>query len=290
MNEENGQNGERKCPRCGSNHVFRDGRKPKQKDGKIVYMQQYKCLDCKKRYVRGNYGRETIEHFGVKLFADKRHKITRESFSEPCDKISYAHRKYLKQMIDEGKVTIPDGIYKDESHYTQEHVNDFAEALRKNYDINMRYFDSLDENDFQAYVEEFVSKNKMARINDLSEVDGVQGVYMMVLGKYKQVYIGISNDIKRRIKAHWQGNKNFDRRLFGPPENSILPIDSFGALDTTEIYFKKSNEWDINSLEEKLVDRFKDKYLLNRVMGGVNGEDDAAYRMVMLGGSARFRY
>ena len=52
------------------------------------------------------------------------------------------------------------------------------------------------------------------------------------------MYIGISNDIKKRILTHWGSKKDFDRLLFGKKENSVLSIDSFGALDTTRIFYK----------------------------------------------------
>lgn len=281
------------CPRCGSRNIWRNGKRPEIENGKVVFYQCYKCNDCKKVYIHGIYGQDASEcgllHFGVKLRPNRRYKITRESFSEPSDRISYSGRKYLKQMIENGEIVIPDKTYKDEGHYTKEFVEDFTKALQKNYDANMRYFNSLDKNNFQSYIGEFVAKNRFTKINDLAEVDRACGIYLMVLGEYKQVYIGISTDVKRRIRQHWQTKKEFDSRLFGTPANSILPIDSFGALDTTEIYFKKSNEWGMNDMEEKMVGKFRSEYLLNRVAGGINGEYDAAYRTVMLGGGARFR-
>lgn len=37
---------------------------------------------------------------------------------------------------------------------------------------------------------------------------------MMVLDYYKQVYIGISNNIKKRIMSHWNGKKSLERLIF----------------------------------------------------------------------------
>ncbi len=67
---------------------------------------------------------------------------------------------------------------------------------------------------------------------------------MLVLDEYKQVYIGQSTDIKSRILHHRSKKKPFDRLIFGSVENSILSIDSFGALDTTRIYISyKKHLW-----------------------------------------------
>lgn len=101
---------------------------------------------------------------------------------------------------------------------------------------------------------------------------------MLVLGKYKQVYIGKSTDIKKRILSHWRAKKEFNRLIYGSVEESILSIDSFGALDTTQIFYQSVSQSDIDRLEEKLIDSFENKYLLNRVAGGLNVENDPVIR------------
>ena len=74
--------------------------------------------------------------------------------------------------------------------------------------------------------------------------------------------------------------------MFGDKEKSILSIDSFGALDTTRIFYKEFSYFDdIYSAEYNVVDKFKAKYKLNRVDGGINSEEDSTIRNLELRGS-----
>ena len=83
--------------------------------------------------------------------------------------------------------------------------------------------------------------------------------------------------------SHWSGKKEFFRLIFGGAENSILSIDSFGALDTTRIFIREYKwSYDLDAVERKLVANFNPKYRLNRVAGGLNGEDDSALRNLEL--------
>lgn len=115
----------------------------------------------------------------------------------------------------------------------------------------------------------------------------------MVLDKYKQAYIGISSSedgIKGRILKHWRKQKEFNRLVYGKIENSIISIDSFGALDTTRIFYKEFKSFrDLDDYERKLVDAFKPEYRLNRVAGGINGENDGIIRNLKLIASAQKR-
>lgn len=90
---------------------------------------------------------------------------------------------------------------------------------------------------------------------------------MLVLDQYKQVYIGISGDIKKRIQSHWRGRKSLERLIFGDVCSSGLSIDSFGPLDTTRIFYIKSHS--IYRLESKIVHAFNPVYMLNRTAGGI---------------------
>ena len=79
-------------------------------------------------------------------------------------------------------------------------------------------------------------KNKSLRsITDLRTLDDREGAYVMVLDDYRQAYIGQAWDMRRRIKAHWSGTKQFDRLIWGDVHDSVLSIDSFRALDTTAV-------------------------------------------------------
>ena len=140
-----------------------------------------------------------------------------------------------------------------------------------NYDLNMRYFEALDENSFNIFLDEKCKKHKFIESFDLNELSGVEGVYMMVLDKYKQVYIGTSTNIKTRIQNHWYRTKSLERLIFGDVLTSIMSIDSFGALDTTRIFYIKSNY--AYKLEQKIVNSMKGIFLINRTSGGIGSID-----------------
>ena len=57
-----------------------------------------------------------------------------------------------------------------------------------------------------------------------------------------------------------------DRLICGDLINSRISINSFGSLDTTRIYYLKTYKRD--NIEIKLVNSFKDKFILNRMAGG----------------------
>ena len=150
----------------------------------------------------------------------------------------------------------------EQRHYVKQKI--YADY---NYDLNMMFFDSLDKEKFNLYLEKQIKKYKFKECKDLNEVNKVCGVYMIVLDKYKQVYIGQSNNIKRRIYRHWSDFKSLERLTFGPFLESIISIDSFGPLDTTRIYYFET--YNTHKIEEKIVSKFNRNYLINRTAGGI---------------------
>lgn len=60
-------------------------------------------------------------------------------------------------------------------------------------------FNKLNHNDFNNYLMNFVNKYDFKKIKDLSEVNNILGIYIMVLDIYFQVYIGMS-----KIIEHWR--------------------------------------------------------------------------------------
>lgn len=172
----------------------------------------------------------------------------------------------------------------------------FIEEQRKrieyNYDLNMKYFNSLDYEKFDKYLNKFVKKNKFVEVKDLSMYKKVSGIYILVLDNYKQVYIGLSESgITERIRTHWSTRKSSDRLIFGQAFNSILSIDSFGALDTTRIFVKC--DVDTYYLENKYVEKFDSKYLLNRTIGGIGSvytyTDDKLTALTAIAGNSKRR-
>jgi len=147
-------------------------------------------------------------------------------------------------------------------------IEEQTKRIKYNYELNMKYFNSLDNKEFNNYLSDFMSKNKFKEVFNLKEYRRVPGIYVLVLDKYKQVYIGLSEKgITERIKQHWNAKKDSERLIFGRAFNSVLSIDSFGALDTTRVFVK--TEGNLYAIENRIVDEFDNKYLLNRTMGGV---------------------
>lgn len=133
----------------------------------------------------------------------------------------------------------------------------------------MKFFSLLGYDEFCGEIDAFLKRNpQFFEVNDLNLYDQKSGYYVMVLDEYKQLYIGTTNDIKRRIRQHWTNSKPFDRLLFpmGNVETSILSIDSFRALDTTRIYvYETKNTFDS---EHTFINQISAKYLCNRLAGG----------------------
>ena len=131
----------------------------------------------------------------------------------------------------------------------------------------MAFFRNLSKEDFETALQNLVkSKRHIKQIYDLNICKEVSGIYIMVLDEYKQVYIGQSSDIKKRIMRHWSARKEFDRLLFGDVEDSVLSIDSFGALDTTRIFVLETDA--LGKTERLFVNKMPGQYKLNRIGGG----------------------
>lgn len=281
------------CPKCNNDDI--------QKDGNHNGMQRYKCLNCKKRFDYGNYGtiNEYIIHFNVKIRKNFNNKLTRDNYCIPSNELDYKDKKNLRIADEFYKknnryptlcpswfCNIPNDIYKDFDHYTDEYVESHYKDCMKNYDLNMNFFSSINHDDFEKYLLKFTEKNSFIEIKDLNILKDKNGIYIIVLDNYNQVYIGKSDShtgMKNRIMSHWSKKKEFGRLLCGSIENSILSIDSFGAIDTTRIFYKEI-KWpqDIDKYEEKIVGKFKQSYRLNRVYGGINTEQNLTIRNLKL--------
>lgn len=155
--------------------------------------------------------------------------------------------------------------------WTEAHYTNQIPKADLNYDLNMAYFDSLDFEEFNSYLQKNCKKYKFVECFDLNKLDNKIGVYMLVLDDYKQVYIGQSNNIKREIISHWNKRKSLERLIFGDVCSSILSIDSFGALDTTRIFYIETTS--TYKTEEKIVRQFFSGYMLNRTAGGIGSQE-----------------
>ena len=140
-----------------------------------------------------------------------------------------------------------------------------------NYVMNMRYIETLDRDEFNRHFHEQCEKFNLMECKDLKQIANLEGLYIMVLDKYKQVYIGISSDMKKRIMQHWNKKKSLERLVFGDICNSVLSIDSFGALDTTRVFYIATSS--VYQMEENVVNSFDSRFILNRTGGGIGSEE-----------------
>ena len=212
-----------------------------------------------------------ITHFGLNLNKRKyEFKLVREEYAIINNKCSFS-RRYLSSKLHLDIVKAHPDMYTDDTgqFYSDEWCINHQNNCLKNFDLSMKYFSLLDKNEFNNEINSFLKKYKSFKsVSDLNEYKYVSGCYIMVLDEYKQIYIGVANDIKRRIQQHWTKMKPFDRLLFPQDavETSIMSIDSFRALDTTRIYAYKCNNY--YDLENQYIEYFSPKFICNRRSGG----------------------
>lgn len=243
-----------------------------------------------------------IKHFGIWFDANSNVKLNRDSYCVPSKAVHSETKKTIKyaqeffeqnnrypMLVSECYYTIPNDVFSDSEHYTDKWVENHYKDCMENFDLNMNFFNSLEDAPFQKHLSAFVKKKRFKEIFDLKDVSGKSGIYILVLDKYKQAYIGKSDDVKKRILQHWSAKKRFDRLIYGKVETSVLSIDSFGTLDTTRIFYKDVGWRNIDEEEGKLVTAFKADYLLNRIAGGLNGETFSSIRNLAMLASMKKR-
>lgn len=205
-----------------------------------------------------------MEYFGVKLIQKKySFELKKDEFAPINIKPSLPWSADLARR----------NAYTDEStptvySYRIEWCEKYRELCLKNYDLNMAYFDSLDGEEFNLALQNFLHRyRKFQEVRNLQDYDGIEGYYLLILDRYKQAYIGKTFNIKRRILQHWSKVKDFDRTLLPmyAVKKSCFSIDFFRALDTTRIFAWKK-EWNFTT-ESRLIRAFPKKFLTNRIGG-----------------------
>lgn len=220
-------------------------------------------------------------HFGLTVLPGKKGlKLIRENYAWINNRSSlFSERTYqleLKQGITRAdrEITINGEqirVYSDErgQFYSDEWCIHHQNQCLENFDLHMSLFKSLDRKKFDKELSEFTKSFPMfTEVSDLNDYDEKSGYYIMILEEYCQVYCGTTSDIKKRIRQHWSGSKEFDRLLFpqGAVNTSIMSIDSFRAYDTTRILaFETSKTFD---LEDKYILHFSPEFCTNRMSGG----------------------
>lgn len=210
-----------------------------------------------------------MEHFGIKLIQRKHSfKLNREEFALISTKPSLP---MFESLIKKEAYTDESG-----SQYREDWCEKYRELCLQNYDLNIKFFSLLDYADFNNAITLFLKNNKeFQKVENLKIYDGISGYYMMILDEYKQVYIGKSNDIKRRIQQHWSSTKSFDRILYPmyAVTTSCFSIDFFRALDTTRIFAWERDLSD--GVEKNLIAVFPERYRTNRIGGDISSGIEA---------------
>ena len=201
-----------------------------------------------------------MKHFGVVVRPGKYGlNLSRETYAIINNKNSLGKLESMKDCYAD-----VEGNY-----YTNDWCQKHRANCLKNFDLNMHFFSSLSHDDFNEELNTFLNENNnFIKVHDLKEYENTKGYYLMILDKYSQVYIGTTDNIKKRIQQHWSTQKSFDRLLFpiGAVDKSVLSIDCFRALDTTRIFVYKTNY--TYSLENKFITKFSPKFISNRMGGG----------------------
>ncbi|WP_285117283.1 GIY-YIG nuclease family protein [Leifsonia sp. fls2-241-R2A-40a] len=209
----------------------------------------------------------TVEHLGERVRAGKYgFRLTRDVYAVPSKRNT---KPIPREFVSDEMWEEMSEIYEDDDHriYTDAWVAEWHDAVLENFDLNMAWFENIEPSAFEAVIAGMLAAEpKLQEVTDLRPLDGVSGVYVMVLDGYRQVYIGQATDIRARIKRHWSGVKQFDRLLWAHKHESVMSIDSFRALDTTRVFAVRTGRPDM--LEQKLVEAVPADYRLNRISGG----------------------
>ena len=204
-----------------------------------------------------------MEHFGVKLIKRKlEFKLLREEFALINTKPSLP---FFPVLAEKDAYTNVQG-----TAYREEWCNEYRELCLKNYDLNMEFYSMLDKIEFNTALESFLKDYRgFNQVFDLSKYSETAGYYIMVLDEYKQIYIGKTDDIKKRIMQHWSRTKPFDRILFPmyAYDKSCFSIDLFRALDTTRLFVWKRKLSD--GVEKEMIRNFPSKFCTNRIGGDI---------------------
>ena len=156
----------------------------------------------------------------------------------------------------------------------------------ENLELNLNYFDKLDYEDFNAKLNDFLSLKRNSNLKEVSDLNLYKkssGIYILVLDKYKQVYIGqATKSITQRIVRHWRRKIEFDSILVGKTNETKISIDSFGIMDTSRIFVEEIDSISkIDSREEFLIEHFPQEYILNKIGGGIKLEKFADFDKFM---------
>lgn len=206
-----------------------------------------------------------MEHFGQKIAHGKYgFELNRENYA-PLVNLKVKDTDVSKE------IKINQYAFNNESctMYTQDWLDYYRSLALLNLDVNLNFFSSLSDNDFNDELDKFLSEHdEFEKVENLDHYDGVSGYYILVYDQYKQIYIGNTDNLKKRIRIHWTSVVPIERSLFPMynVETSKISVRSFRALDNTRIYIAKDFQTYIK--EDYYINKIAPTYILNRIQGG----------------------
>lgn len=186
-----------------------------------------------------------IEHFGVKTSSIGWPKLSEESFINAY--LNFEIKEYIKQ-----KKLCSQAQFSFSFSYIL--IHDFW------YENRMKTILQNTSDGFNSALNKFLGKfTEFCKIENLNDLKGKSGIYLLVLDNYNICYLGQARDLRKRIMRHWSRNDYF----------TGTGIDMFKALDTTRIYIALTEgSHKTNSLEHKAIRNIPSRYTLNCMAGG----------------------
>lgn len=138
------------------------------------------------------------------------------------------------------------------------------------YELNVQDFQARNKRAFNAMLQDFTAKHHFHEVQDLTTLTGKTGLYLLVLKRYRAIYLGATTTaFKNEICRHWRTQPAVVTITAGP----VLPIEAFGAQDTSRIFIREINEPKQIAAEKlRLVSQLPKAYNLNRVAGVDNAD------------------
>ncbi len=230
---------------------------------------------------------KSINHFGVKTTA------IGDLFDSYQDIVNgfadfYIHKKYDKihkfqEKLKSGNLSDFDRKFYRDCIQSQKRL---IQPERFYDDVCMLYRDliitmtipvisQIDAIEFKKCLYDYLEKcSEFVPCKNLQDYNKVSGIYMLVLDKMNQVYIGQSNDMKRRITRHWSEKQEYPHG-----------IDLYGPLDTTQIFVYSLDENYLDNEEIHKITAFESDFSLNSSIGGSVPTEflDHSYKKEMMG-------
>ena len=150
------------------------------------------------------------------------------------------------------------------------------------YKASIEYFKKLNKLEFNQALNKLLDLYTFKEVKNLKEVAKKNGIYLLVLDNYKQIYIGQTcDDLRKRILRHFKRKLSFAEVPIVRPYTP--PIDAFKPLDITRIYVLYTPIQNVlDDIEANLIHNIDNKFILNKTIGGKAYDDlEVAIRLTL---------